>query len=139
MENITFIKRSTYLCTPFLNLKIFMRNYETVFITTPVLSNDEYARTVKKYTDFIEKNGGKIVHREDWGIRQLAYPIQKKTTGVYTLLQFELDGQLLRKLEVEFKRDESIMRFLTTVLDKHAMAYAEQRRNKLSNKAKTEA
>lgn len=139
MENITFIKRSAYLCTPFLNLKIFMRNYETVFITTPVLSNDEYARTVKKYTDFIEKNGGKIVHREDWGIRQLAYPIQKKTTGVYTLLQFELDGQLLRKLEVEFKRDESIMRFLTTVLDKHAMVYAEQRRNKLSNKAKTEA
>jgi small subunit ribosomal protein S6 len=116
-----------------------MSNYETVFITTPVLSNDEYARTVKKYTDFIEKNGGKIVHREDWGIRQLAYPIQKKTTGVYTLLQFELDGQLLRKLEVEFKRDESIMRFLTTVMDKHAMAYAEQRRNKLSNKAKTEA
>ena len=116
-----------------------MNNYETVFITTPVLSKDEYTRTVKKYTDFIEKNGGKIVHREDWGIRQLAYPIQKKTTGVYTLLQFELDGQLLRKLEVEFKRDESIMRFLTTVLDKHAMAYAEQRRNKLSNKAKTEA
>jgi small subunit ribosomal protein S6 len=116
-----------------------MNNYETVFITTPVLSNEEYTRTVKKYTDFVEKNGGKVTHREDWGIRQLAYPIQRKTTGVYTLLQFSLDTQLIRKLEIEFKRDESIMRFLTTVLDKHSLAYAEQRKNRLSNKNKVEA
>ncbi|HNF49809.1 MAG TPA: 30S ribosomal protein S6 [Chitinophagales bacterium] len=111
-----------------------MSNYETVFITTPVLSNDEYTRTVKKYTDFIEKNGGKLVHKEDWGIKQLAYPIQKKTTGFYTLLQFEADPQIIRKYEVEFKRDENIMRFLTTKLDKYALAYAGQRREKLSGK-----
>ncbi|MCB0507612.1 MAG: 30S ribosomal protein S6 [Chitinophagales bacterium] len=113
-----------------------MNNYETVFITTPVLSNDEYTRTVKKFTELIEKAGGKVLHQEDWGIKQLAYPIQKKTTGFYTLLQFEVDTQFIRKFEVEFKRDENIMRFLTTRLDKYALAYAEQRRNKLSGKSK---
>jgi small subunit ribosomal protein S6 len=111
-----------------------MNNYETVFITTPVLSNDEYTRTVKKYTDLIEKNGGTLVQKEDWGIRQLAYPIQKKTTGFYTLLQFEADPQFIKKFEIEFKRDESIMRFLTTKFDKHALAYSQQRRDKLNGK-----
>lgn len=111
-----------------------MNNYETVFITTPVLSNEEYTRTVKKYTDFIEKNGGEIVSKEDWGLKQLAYPIQKKTTGYYTLLDFKLDPLLVKKFEIEFRRDENVMRFLTTKLDKHALAYAEQRRNKLNGK-----
>ena len=116
-----------------------MNNYETVFITTPVLSNDEYTRTVKKYIDLIEKNGGTMVQKEDWGIRQLAYPINKKTTGFYTLLQFEADPQFIRKFEVEFKRDESIMRFLTTKLDKYSIAYANQRREKNGKTQKAEA
>lgn len=117
-----------------------MNHYETVFITTPVLSTDEYTRTVKKYTDFIEKNGGVVNHKEDWGIKQLAYPIQKKTTGYYTLVDFKIDPQAIRRMEVEFKRDETIMRFLTVKLDKFAAKYAEQRKNKLSNKTeKTEA
>jgi small subunit ribosomal protein S6 len=117
-----------------------MNNYETVFITTPVLSKDEYTRTVKKYTDFIEKNGGEMVSKEDWGIKQLAYPIRKKTTGFYTLLEFTLDPLLVKKFEVEFRRDENVMRFLTTKLDKHALAYAVQRREKQHGKTqKTEA
>ena len=116
-----------------------MNQYETVFITTPVLSNDEYTRTVKKYTDFLEKNGGELVTKEDWGIRPLAYPIQKKTTGFYTLLEFTIDPQMIRKMEVEFKRDESIMRFLTTKLDKYAVAYAVQRREKIGKTQKAEA
>jgi len=117
-----------------------MNNYETVFITTPVLSKDEYTRTVRKYTDFIEKNGGEVISREDWGIKQLAYPIQKKTTGFYTLLDFKLDPLLVKKFEIEFRRDEHVMRFLTTKLDKHALAYSVQRREKLNDKTqKTEA
>ena len=111
-----------------------MNNYETVFISTPVLSNDEYAKTVKKFTDFITTNGGEIVNKEDWGIKQLAYPIEKKTTGFYTLLEFSLDPQLLKKLEVEYKRDETIMRFLTTKMDKHSLSYAAKRRDKVSGK-----
>jgi small subunit ribosomal protein S6 len=111
-----------------------MNHYEAVFITTPVLSTDEYTRTVKKYTDFIEKNGGELVHKEDWGIRNLAYPIQKKTTGFYTLFEFKLDPQAIRRLEIEFKRDETIMRFLTVRLEKFAIQYAQQRKNKLAGK-----
>ena len=111
-----------------------MNHYETVFISTPVLSNDEYAKTVKKYTDFLEKNGGEVISKEDWGIRQLAYPIDKKTTGFYTLLEFKLDPQLVKRFEIEFKRDESIMRFLTVKLDKHAAAYAIRRRDRINGK-----
>ena len=123
-----------------LKINLFMNNYETVFITTPVLSKDEYTRTVKKYTDFIEKNGGEVISKEDWGLKQLAYPIQKKTTGFYTLLDFKLDPLLVKKFEIEFRRDENVMRFLTTKLDKHALAYSVQRREKLNGKTqKTEA
>lgn len=111
-----------------------MNQYEAVFITTPVLNTDEYTRTVKKYTDFIEKNGGEIVSKEDWGIKQLAYPIQKKTTGFYTLVEFKVDPQAIRRLEIEFKRDENIMRFLTVKLEKYAAKYAQQRRDKLAGK-----
>ena len=116
-----------------------MSNYETVFITTPVLSNDEYTRTVKKYTDFIEKNGGKLVHKEDWGIKQLAYPIQKKTTGFYHLLEYQAEGELVAKLEVAFKRDERVIRYMTVSLDKHAIAYNLKRRNKASEPAQPKA
>lgn len=111
-----------------------MNHYEAVFITTPVLNTDEYTRTVKKYLDFLEKNGGELVSKEDWGIKQLAYPIQKKTTGFYTLMEFQLDPQAIRRLEIEFKRDENIMRFLTVKLNKFAVKYAEQRRSKLAGK-----
>ena len=111
-----------------------MNNYEVVFISTPVLNNEAYKKLVDKYTGFITENGGEIVSKEDWGLRQLAYPIEKKTTGFYTLVEFKLDGEFIRKMEVDFKRDESIMRFLTTRLDKYALAYADQRRNRLANK-----
>ena len=80
------------------------------------------------------ENGGEIVSKEDWGLRQLAYPIEKKTTGFYTFIEFKLSGELIRRLEIEFKRDENIMRFLTTRLDKFALTYNDQRRNKLANK-----
>ncbi len=111
-----------------------MNNYEVVFISTPVLSNEQYKKVVSKYTTFVKDNGGEVQHQEDWGLRQLAYPIEKKTTGFYTLLQFGLPGEHLAKMEVEFKRDENVMRFLSTRLDKHSLAYNENRRNKLSNK-----
>lgn len=111
-----------------------MRDYEVVFISTPVLSNEAYKKTVKKYVDFITENG-EVTHQEDWGLRQLAYPIEKKTTGFYTLLQFKLEQEQVKKLEIEFKRDENIMRYLTVKLEKYAFDYAETRRNKNSNKS----
>ncbi len=105
-----------------------IKQYETVFIATPVLSEAQMKEAVAKYISFITEEGGEIVYEEDWGLKQLAYPIQKKTTGFYYLIEFKADTQLIAKLETQYRRDERIMRFLTFAMDKHAIAYAEKRR-----------
>ena len=110
-----------------------IKQYETVFIATPVLSEAQMKEAVAKYTGFIKENGGEIVYEEDWGLRQLAYPIKKRTSGFYYLIEFKADTQLIDKLETQYRRDERIIRFLTFAMDKHAVAYAEKRR---ANKAK---
>ena len=112
-----------------------IKQYETVFIATPVLSEAQMKETVKKYVDYIVSKGGEIVYEEDWGLKQLAYPIQKKTTGFYYLIEFKADTQVIERLETQYRRDERIMRFLTFAMDKHAVAYAEKRRaNRQTNK-----
>jgi small subunit ribosomal protein S6 len=113
-----------------------MNNYETVFIMTPVLSDEQMKEAVQKYQNFLKEKGAEIVHEEDWGLRKLAYPIQKKSTGFYHLIEFKHDGSLINDYEVAFKRDERILRFLTVKLDKHAVAYAEKKRK--NAKAKKE-
>ena len=105
-----------------------IKQYETVFIATPVLSEAQMKEAVKKYTDYIVAKGGEIVYEEDWGLKQLAYPIQKKTTGFYYMIEFKADTQVIAKLETQYRRDERIMRFLTFAMDKQAVAYAEKRR-----------
>ena len=105
-----------------------VNQYETVFIATPVLSETQMKEAVEKYTKFITDNGGEIVYQEDWGLRQLAYPIQNKTTGFYHLIEFKADTQFVAALETQYHRDEKIIRFLTVALDKDAVAYAEKRR-----------
>ena len=105
-----------------------LKQYETVFIATPVLSEAQMKEAVKKYTDYIVSKGGEIVYEEDWGLKQLAYPIQKKTTGFYYLIEFKAEPPLIARLETQYRRDERIMRFLTFAMDKHAVAYAERRR-----------
>ena len=107
-----------------------MNRYETVFIMTPVLSAEQVAETVEKYKAFLKEHKGIIVHEEAWGLRKLAYPIQKKSTGFYQLLEFEADASVVLPLETEFRRDERVIRFLTTRMDKYHVAYAESRRNK---------
>ena len=107
-----------------------MNQYETVFILTPVLSEEQMKEAVKKYEDFITEHGGEIVHRENWGLRKLAYPIQKKSTGFYHLLEYKAEGTIVAPLEVQYKRDERVIRFLTVKLDKHAVAYNEKKRKK---------
>ena len=107
---------------------IMIKQYETVFIATPVLSDAQMKEAVAKYIDLIKANGGEIVYEEDWGLKQLAYPIQKKTTGFYYLIEFKAEPQFIAKLETQYRRDERIIRFLTFAMDKHAVAYAEKRR-----------
>ncbi len=106
------------------------KQYETVFIMTPVLSDDQMKETVEKYKKFLKKKGAKIIYEDYWGLKKLAYPIQKKSTGFYFLIEFKADSQIISELEVNFKRDERIIRFLTLALDKHAIAYNEKRKAK---------
>ena len=113
-----------------------MNHYETVFIATPVLSDVRTKELFGKFQGVITENGGQIVSSEDWGLRKLAYPIQKKTTGFYYLIEFEGEGDLVEKLETQYRRDERVIRFLTFRMDKYAVEYAEKRRNK--NKSKQE-
>ncbi len=113
-----------------------MNQYETVFILTPVLSDEQMKEAVKKYEDYLKKNGAEIVHREDWGLRKLVYPIQKKSTGFYHLFEYTNDGQIIADLELQLKRDERILRFLTVKLDKHAIAYNEKKRRMKKEKEK---
>ena len=112
-----------------------VNQYETVFIATPVLSEAQMKEAVAKYVKLIEDNGGEVVYQEDWGLRQLAYPIQHKTTGFYYLIQFKAESSFVATLETQYHRDERIIRFLTVALDKDAVAYAEKRRANKAAKA----
>tara|TARA_Y100001972_G_scaffold120780_1_gene163823 strand:- start:2828 stop:3196 length:369 start_codon:yes stop_codon:yes gene_type:complete len=114
------------------------KQYETVFILTPVLSEAQMKDAVQKFKGIITDGGAKIINDEDWGLKKLAYPIQHKTTGFYHLFEFEAEPSLINKLETEYRRDEKVMRFLTTVLDKHAIVYNERRRKGEFNKPKAE-
>ncbi len=106
-----------------------MNNYETVFILTPVLSDAQMKEAVQKYKDLILANGGEMVNEENWGMRKLAYPIQKKTTGFYNLFEFKADPSFIQKLETAYRRDERLLRFLTFKMEKYAIKYSETRRN----------
>ncbi len=116
-----------------------LKQYETVFIATPVLSEQQMKEAVAKYTKLIADNGGEVVYEEDWGLRQLAYPIQHKTSGFYYLIQFKAEPSFIAALETQYFRDERIIRFITVALDKHAVAYAERRRENRNKPAAPKA
>jgi small subunit ribosomal protein S6 len=116
-----------------------MSFYETVFILTPVLSEDQTKEAVAKFEGEISSLGGKVRHTEHWGLRKLAYPIQKKSTGFYFLVEFEAEGTAIGPLELAFKRDERVMRFLTVKMEKDHLAYSEKRRAKMGEKKSVSA
>ncbi|MEN8227203.1 MAG: 30S ribosomal protein S6 [Bacteroidota bacterium] len=115
-----------------------MNQYETVFICTPVLSESQMKEAVSKYKKVITDSKGEIVHEEDWGLKKLAYPIQKKTTGFYHLIEFRAEPDSIAKLETEYRRDERIIRFLTMKMEKYAVVYSEKKRAKKSAELKQE-
>ena len=113
-----------------------LNQYETVFICTPVLSEPQVKEAVKKFRDYITSHGCELLHEENWGMKKLAYPIQKKSTGFYQLFEYKADPAFVAKLETEFRRDEKVIRFMTIKLDKYAVEYSNKR--KRLQKEKTE-
>ncbi|MBR2202890.1 MAG: 30S ribosomal protein S6 [Prevotella sp.] len=111
-----------------------MNHYETVFILTPVLSDDQAKETVAKFTKVLKDNGAEILNEEAWGLKKMAYAIDKKSTGFYNLVEFKAEPTVIDKLETAYRREEKVIRFMTVKLDKYASAYAEKRRNKLAKK-----
>ena len=113
-----------------------MNQYETVIVLTPLLSEEVAKEVIAKFKTIITDNGAEIVQEDSWGLRKLAYPIQKKTTGYYHLTEYKAPGDVINRLEVEFRRDERVLRFLTIALDKHATAYNDKKRSGAFNKPK---
>lgn len=106
-----------------------MNNYELMVIFTPVLSDDEFRNVQKKYSDFVTDNGGTVAHSNPWGLKSLAYPVQKKTTGIYWVLEYSAPSSFNEKLKVQLLRDEQVLRHMFTALDKYAVAYNEKKRS----------
>ena len=106
-----------------------MSNYELMVIFTPVLSDDEFKAAQKKYADLVKDNGGTVVHSNPWGLKSLAYPIAKKTTGLYWVMEYTAPTSFNEKLKTQILRDESIMRHMYTALDKYAVEYNAKKRS----------
>ncbi|WP_236059603.1 30S ribosomal protein S6 [Chitinophaga rhizophila] len=112
-------------------------NYELMVIFTPVLSEEDYKAAQKKFADLIKDNGGEVTHENPWGLRSLAYPIQKKTTGMYLVLEYSAPSDLNEKLKIQLNRDENVLRHMMTALDKYAVQYNNRKRNGVNADSKT--
>ncbi|MBR5576069.1 MAG: 30S ribosomal protein S6 [Bacteroidaceae bacterium] len=106
-----------------------MNQYETVFILTPVLSDEQMKEAVEKFKGVLAKCGAEIINEENWGLKKLAYPIEKKSTGFYELIEFKATPETIKTLEIAYRRDERVLRYLTVKMEKYAAEYAEKRRN----------
>ncbi|MBK9483825.1 MAG: 30S ribosomal protein S6 [Chitinophagaceae bacterium] len=106
-----------------------MNNYELMVIFTPVLSEEEFKAAQKKYADLVTENGGEVLHSNPWGLKSLAYPIDKKTTGLYWVMEYKAPTSFNEKLKIQLLRDESQMRHMYTALDKYAVDYNAKKRS----------
>ena len=140
LETYNLIRMTTFANLLKINIKLNKKNmnhYETVFIMTPVLSEDQVKETVKGYISYLKDNKSEIVSEENWGLKKLKYSIQKKKSGFYYLIEYKANGSILPNMDVEFKRDEMVLRWLTVKLDKFAAEYAVRRKNRLSETKKS--
>ncbi|MBN2891932.1 MAG: 30S ribosomal protein S6 [Bacteroidales bacterium] len=108
-------------------------HYETVFILTPVLSEDQVKETAQKFKDFLVSKGAELVHEDNWGLRKLAYKIKNKSTGFYQLFEYKVDTQVITEFEVQLRRDERVMRFLTVSLDNFGVEFNDRHRAKMKD------
>lgn len=116
-----------------------MNRYETIFIITPLLTDEQVKEVGEKFRNFLNQNDASLVNEENWGLRKLAYPIQKKSTGFYYLFEFDAQPEILERLETEYRRDERVLRFLNVKLDKYGVEFNERRRQGAFKKQKKES
>jgi small subunit ribosomal protein S6 len=110
-----------------------MSNYELMVIFTPVLSEEEFKNAQKKYEALVKDNGGEVTHTNPWGLKSLAYPVAKKTTGLYWVMEYSAPTSFNEKLKIQLLRDESAMRHMFTVLDKYAVEYNNKKKSGVKN------
>jgi len=118
-----------------------MRQYETTFIIDPILSGDEIRQTAQMYVDFLKAGKCEIVHFEETGALQLAYPIKKRTTGAYFWLEYQapIGSDVIEKMELAFRRDDNVLRYLTIKVDKHRAQFnVDKRAGKFDKKSAEE-
>ncbi len=113
-----------------------LSQYETTFILTPVLSEDDAKKAINAYVELLKNQGAEIIHQEYWGLKNLRYPIEKKTTGIYHLVEYKGPAKAVDTLEIAFRRDESVLRYLTVRLDKYAVKYNDDKRAGLVGRGK---
>ena len=113
-----------------------LSQYETTFILTPVLSEDDAKKAINTFVELLKTQGAEIIHQEYWGLKNLRYPIQKKTTGIYHLVEYKAPAKAVDILEIAFRRDESVLRYLTVRLDKYAVKYNDDKRAGLVGRGK---
>ena len=102
------------------------------FIVDPVLSGDEIKTTAQTYVDRLQAEGCTIVHVDEMGLRPLAYPINRRSSGVYFCIEFQTENaSFLNSFELSLKRDERMLRFLTVQLDKYGVKYNDDKRKGL--------
>ncbi len=109
-----------------------MQNYELMVIFTPVLSEDDYKAAQKKYNAFVTENGGEVLNEKAWGLKSLAYPIDKKTTGLYWVMEYKAPSDFNEKLKIQLLRDDNALRHMFTALDKYAVEYNSKRKRGVS-------
>lgn len=106
--------------------------YEQTYIINPVLEEDQYAEVVKKFSSFIEENGGEIDEVDEWGIRKFEFEMDGKSSGYYVNSYFHAPGELIEKLERALRIDDHIMRYLTLKYDAKMLRHRElQKKNSL--------
>ena len=108
-----------------------MRTYEALYIVRPELSDEETQTISKEVEQLVVDNGGTIVRSETWGKRRLAFEIDKLNEGIYILLRFECQQEVVEKLEKFYRLNEQVMRSLVTYFDEKTLRLeAEQEKRK---------
>ena len=104
-----------------------MRRYETIFIASPTLTDEQSDELVKMYEGIIAEQGGELLKTDKWGRKKLAYEVNKFQEGIYTLFEMNAGPTLVAELERRFRNHDSVLKFLSVRMDEDAKAATRQK------------